>query len=491
MNKKYSFLKHFTIIGGGTLINMLLGVFTTPIITRIVDPIEYGQLSIFTMYSGIALMVLCMGLDQAFIRYYYEKPDEAYKRALLFQCIKFPILISVILSFLVISISVTGMIQFEFDTYIVVLLCIYTIIQLLYRFSLLLVRLAYKSKLYSSLNIIHKLIYIIFALPLIMLFGQDDLLSLIIATMISGAVCMIVSMLVQSNLWSILKYRPSECCISNRELIKYGYPYIFSMGVTTLFQAMDKISLNMYCSYSDIGIYSSTMTLINVFAIVQTTFNSLWAPMSIEHYSKDKEDKNFYQKGNQVITVVMFFIGLLLILCKDLFAVLLGSKYREAAYILPFLIFNPIMYTISETTVCGLVFMKKSKMQIIVAVGACAANIMGNTILVPRLGCQGAAISTGISYIVFFTLRTILSNKFFYVDYKLKKFYVLTLVTCVYAFYNTFSRFNFGSIISYVICLTFLLVLYWNTIKWCIRYGIDLIVNFINDKKEQSKEDDN
>lgn len=135
--------------------------------------------------------------------------------------------------------------------------------------------------------------------------------------------------------------------------------------------------------------------------------------------------------------------------------------------------------------------MKKSKMQIIVAVGACAANIMGNTILVPRLGCQGAAISTGISYIVFFTLRTILSNKFFYVDYKLKKFYVLTLVTCLYAFYNTFSRFNFGCIISYVICLTFLLVLYWNTIKWCIRYGIDLIVNFINDKKEQSKEDDN
>ena len=72
---KNGFLKQFTIIGGGTFFNLLLGLFSTPVITRIVAPSEYGQLSIFTMYSGIALMVLCMGLDQAVVRYYYEKEN--------------------------------------------------------------------------------------------------------------------------------------------------------------------------------------------------------------------------------------------------------------------------------------------------------------------------------------------------------------------------------------------------------------------------------
>ena len=206
--------------------------------------------------------------------------------------------------------------------------------------------------------------------------------------------------------------------------------------------------------------------------------------MSVEHYSKDKEDKSFYQKGNQIITVVMFFIGLSLILCKDLFAILLGEKYREAAYILPFLIFNPIMYTISETTVCGLVFMKKSNMQVVVALGACVTNMIGNTILVPRLGCQGAAISTGISYIVYFTLRTILSNKYYYVDFKLKRIYILTLATCAYAFYNTFYYFNIGSIISYVICLVVLIILYFDTIKWCVNYGINLMKGFLGSWKK-------
>lgn len=36
------------------------------------------------------------------------------------------------------------------------------------------------------------------------------------------------------------------------------------------------------------------MTLVNVFAIVQTSFNTLWAPMAVEHYSKDPDDKSLY-----------------------------------------------------------------------------------------------------------------------------------------------------------------------------------------------------
>ena len=477
-----SFLKHFAVIGSGTLFNLLLGVLTTPLITRIVDPVEYGQLSIFTMYSGIAVMVLCVGLDQALVRYFYEKKTEEYKRKLLLKCIVLPVLLSLIASVAFVLLTQFKIIQFEFDMLCTVLLCIYTVIQIIYRFSLLLVRLAYKSKLYSVLNILHKAVYVVAALGFLILWNEDDLLSLILATILASLVCMIVSILAQRRLWDFAKCNHDEQCVSIRELLAYGYPYIFTMGITTIFQAADKIALNTYCSYTEVGIYASTMTLINIFGIIQTTFNSLWAPMAVEHYSQDKEDKEFYKLGNQAITVVMFFIGISLILFKDVFAVLLGEKYREAAYILPFLIFNPIMYTISETTVMGLVFKKKSKMQVIVALGACVFNIIGNTILVPRFGCQGAAISTGLSYILFFTLRTLLSNKFFYVDYSLKKFYLLTSIVAVYALYNTFIKFNIGSIVGFIISLAFLIGLYNKTIIWGINYIVNLLKEMRNKK---------
>lgn len=474
-----NFLKHFAIIGSGTLINMFLGFFSTLIITRIVEPIKYGQLSIFIMYSNIATMVLCLGLDQTLVRYYYEKDNISYKRALLFRCITIPVIISIILSCIIFFLLTQNLILFEFNILLTILLCLYTIIQIIYRFSLLVVRLDYKSKLYSVLNIANKLTYIFFSLFLILFLGNDDLFSLVVATIMGVFICMVISIVTQKSLWSISKYKTSDCDILNAELFKYAYPYIFTMGITTLFQAIDKISLNIYCSYNEVGIYSSAMTLVNIFAIIQTTFNSLWTPMSIEHYTNNKKDTLFYQKGNQIITFIMFFLGISLIFFKDIFVILLGGKYQEAAYILPFLIFNPIMYTISETTVCGIVFMKKSKLQVVIALGACMTNLLGNTILVPRYGCQGAAISTGISYIVFFTLRTIFSNRFFFIDYSLKKFYLLTLNVALYAFYNTFNRFNLGAIIGYFICLIILFILYKDIVKWGINYTLNLIQSYI------------
>ena len=472
MEKKQSFLKHFTIIGGGTVINMLLGLLTEPIITRLVDPKDNGKYSIFNMYSSIAVMVLCIGLDQALVRYYYEKDTDEYKRSLLSKCVLIPIICCLAVSGIVMFLSLSGIVKFKFDPLIMGILCIFTLFQLIYRFSLLLVRLEYKSKLYSLLNIIHKLMYLGAVFPLIFLFKHDHVMALVISTTIASFVCLFTSVAANKKLWRLSKKGEDSCQTTKKELMRYGYPYILSMGLATLFSAIDKISLDIYRTDSEVGVYTSAMTLVNVFAIIQTTFNTLWQPMSVEHYTKDPEDKSFYQKGNQLITIVMFFIGLSLILFKDIFVYLLGSKYREAAMILPFLCFNPIMYTISETTVNGLVFKKKSMMQIVVSAGACATNIIGNIILVPRLGCKGAAISTGISYIVFFTLRTVLSNRYFYVDFKLGRFYILTFAAVLFSFYNPFFKFGILTVVGYVACVALLVVLYFDSVKWGLSYLI-------------------
>lgn len=469
------FLKNFMIIGTGSFLSMLLGFLTTPIITRIVDPTDYGQFSIFTMYSNLAIMVLYLGLDQSMVRYFYEEDTFEYRQALLKKCVKLPVVATIGASILAIVLYEFGILQFEFEQEVLVCLCIYTLILVVYRFSLLFIRLQYKTKIYSALGVIQKIAYIVIVFALLYFSNANHMMVLVLATMAAAFLCMVASILAEKKSWCFSSCDTAACKVPDKSLLIYGYPYIISMGVTSLFQAIDKISLNMYCSYTEVGIYSSTMTLIHIFNIVQTTFNTLWAPMAVEHYTKDKEDKAFYQKGNQVITVIMFFLGLSVILIKDVFAILLGEKYREAAHILPFLVFSPIMYTISETTVNGLVFMKKSKLQVLVAVVACVTNIIGNTILVPIYGCQGAAISTGLSYIVFFMMRTFLSNKFFYVDFKLKKFYLLTFVVSLYALYNTFVEFNAWVVVFYVICLGIMCFLYHNTIKWGYGYILGLV----------------
>ena len=257
-----------------------------------------------------------------------------------------------------------------------------------------------------------KLLFAGIAIAGCFLFQTQKLFVLTAASAVSYGVVTVVGIGSQKKLWNFKKIR-QRYPIDRKELYRYAFPFIVSMGITTIFQAIDKMSLNRYCSYEEVGIYSSAVTLVHVFAIVQTTFAAIWPPMVVEHYEKEPEDRTFYQKGFRTMSFVMFFIGISLILCKDLFVLLLGENYRGSAAMIPFLCLSPIMLTISDTTVIGITFSKKSYLQIIVSAVACATNIVGNTLLVPIMGGIGAAISTGLSYIVFFAMRTILSNRYF------------------------------------------------------------------------------
>lgn len=459
MANKKSFLNHFLVIGCGTLMNMLVGFLTTPLITRVVGTEEYGQYSIFTMYASIALMVLCMGLDQALIRFFYREDSEDYRRTLLKECWMLPLLACVILGAGLNILCYSGVIHLEFDNFVVSMLTLCVLFQVLNRLDLILLRVSYKTKLYSAIQVAYKVLFAGLALAGCLILKKNYFHILVAATTVSYAIVTVVGIVCQRRMWKFWaiteKYR-----INRQELYKYAFPFIISMGITTIFQAIDKISLNMYCSYSDVGIYASAMTLVHIFSIVQTTFNSLWAPAAMEHYESHPEDREFHLQGNRIITLIMFCIGFSLILVKDIFSLVLGRDFREAAYILPFLIFNPIMLTISETTVVGITFKKKSNMHIVVAAVSCVVNIIGNAILVPVLGCRGAAISTGVSYIVFFVARTQIANHYYVVKWKLTRFWVVTVVAVIYAGYNTFFRFGLPSLLGYFAAMAILLLLY-------------------------------
>lgn len=471
MQQKKNFISNFLVIGSSTAINMVISFFTTPIITRLVDPEAYGQIALFNMYCSIAVMVLCLGLDQSLVRFFYEKDSIAYKSRLLHICIKYPVIISLPLLFTVCVLSYHHVINFEFSSEIVFLLCIDIFISVVNRMALLILRLTYQSNRYAICNIMLKAIYVATVLILIFTVGDNYFLLMAIATIVSISIPTIYAIASSKSYWN---FRKNNENINKKIVLKYGFPMIFSMGITQLFQALDKISLNMYRTYEEVGIYSSAMSIVSVFALIQSTFNALWSPMQVEHYTKHPEDTHYISRMNQYITVVMFFLGFSLIVVKDLFALLLGPKFREAAYIMPFLIFNPIMYTISETTCSGIEKSKKSYLNIIVALIACATNFVGNSILVPILGGKGAAISTGISYIVFWIARTLFSNKYYYINYHTKKFFIITLVAVGFAAYNTFFRLSGWSVLLYFVSILMLILLYHSDIMelfgFCRQY---------------------
>lgn len=464
-NDTKSFFTGFLTLGAGTLIYMVIGVIGTPIITRLVDPADYGQMSILSVYSSIGLMLCGLGLDQTLLRYFY-RDDIQYKRKLVYICCGIPLLATVGISILLLIAWSAG---FHWVTLKeLFLLGVNVLALLLSRFATLILRLRYHTKMYSTVNIIQKTAYIFLTVLLVLFTDLSHFIALAVSTICSTLLAAVVAITFEAELWK-LPDKGYQFPLKTSELMKYGFPIMLASSINVLFTALDKLFIQHYCTMSDVGVYASAMNIVAIFNVIRTSFNAIWMPTAVEHFEKDPEDKKFYQQGNALISILMLCFGSAVVLFKDLFVLLLGNKYAAASMILPYLMFEPIMYTISETTATGIVVQKKSSYQVIVAGVSCLVNFFGNWLLTPVMGPQGAALSTGISYIVFYALRTYLSNRVFYVDYKLSRFSISLLALFAFSVYGSNHAFSWHQILMFLGVITIVVFLYRNDLLWVLK----------------------
>ena len=457
--------KHFIYVGIGTIISMIIGVVTTPIITRLYLPDAYGQYSMFITYSELVYIVLGMGMDQALARYYYDSPYDEYKNALIKKCVRFPVIVVVFLQFLIVFLTIEHASLFGIQSNAIVLIgAVYIAIQIINRFLNIILRLENRTKVLGFVGVIQKATYVIIVLVIYALFSDHNAIGLCIGALVSQVVGFMVSLWGDKAILQCKKGYNGDI-VSQKELFLYAFPFVFSIIVSSVFQALDRLFIKKYCGYYEVGIYASAMSIIHIFAVIQTSFTTIWMPNAIKRFSEGNEGKEYYSEISKKMTFIMMFLGVLLIAFKDLIIFMLGEKYRDAASIIPFLVFVPIMYTISETTVVGLIFMKKSSWQILPPSIACVVNFLGNYILVPILGGKGAAISTGISYIVFLYARTILSNKFYYIDFGIKKITCITMLIIGYALEATLCGSQVASLVIGIFVLVIIAIAYKDQLR--------------------------
>lgn len=446
-------------IGNGIV--LILGFISAPIITRIISPSEMGKFSMFNTITNLLLVIVLLGIDQSYVRYYYEEED---KSQLLKRCIKIPLVVNFIFCalFLIFYKYISIYIVDEVNFLLVVLIVFHLFGSIFSRFALIQIRMKQRAKLYSLLNILMKIFYLIFIAVFFVLY-KDSYMTLILATIIANLLMTLFAIYIEKKEW-FGKGR-NKLKTVDRELIRYGIPFVFSMAVTWIFQSADRIAIKQFCGYDEVGLYSGAMNIISLLNACQGAFTTFWVPVAYEKYSDNPNDTEFFSKINKIVSVVMLLIAILLITFKDLIVLLLGAEYREAVFIFPYLVFMPIMYTISETTVLGINFKKKTKNHIYIAIISAMVNIIGNLILVPIYGAIGAAISTGLAYIVFFATRTFIANKYYKIKLDLGKFAIATCITYVLATYSSFYTFNIGVFTISTLSIIIIILLYKDIFK--------------------------
>ncbi len=425
------FIKKFLGFSVGPVIGALISFITVPVTSHLVSADQFGLANMFTIANNIVTLIVLIGIDQAFIREYNENKD---KSKLLCNSLLIPIVASIIIGigFVVFRKSL-ALILFDNSEMIkpIILLAVCTPLFIIEKFMLISLRMQEKALQYSLWNIASKLLNLIIVV-LLLLFYRKNFESIIYATIYSQLIISAILMYLQrKNIkfskdfidWEIIK-----------SLLKFGVPLVPATVIGWGLNSMDSVFLRAMSNYTELGYYSVALKVSNVLGIIQSSFSAFWTPLAFKWKANNEKKENF-EIVSDGVALIMSIILILILLFKNIIPLIFGEGYGKIIYIIPFLMFYPIFYTMSETTTLGIYFSKKTYYNIIISIISVVVNLILNYILIPTYHAVGAAIATGISYLVFFWARTIISRKLWY-KFKIKKAVITTIVLLGVALLN-------------------------------------------------------
>lgn len=193
------------------------------------------------------------------------------------------------------------------------------------------------------------------------------------------------------------------------KLMRFSLPLIPTTVMWTFTGFSDQIFIGNLCSEGEAGIYCAAAKLPNLISMLSAVFFQAWNISAITE-NDSPERSEFYEKVCRTYESVLFIGGAALILMiKPISALLINydsfPEYSGAYLYAPVLI-TAVVFACLDIFLMGIYTAAKRTLNSLVTVSvACAANILLNICLIPRLGVHGAAIATFVCYLVCFWIR--------------------------------------------------------------------------------------
>ena len=443
-----------------TWITFALSFISAPISTRLFEPDVMGRINIYSTYSQFFSILVLFGLDQAYARFYNERPNNCTKGYLLTSCFAFTYSLIFIFGLMAFPMrkAISSFLFSETDCFTLILVFVNVFCSCTLRYLNLTYRMEQNIRMYNIQGILMvvaaKLVYIIVG------FWNPSYHIVLLASSISHFILTIVFLLIQRQRFDKLTRLDSFFA---EQLFKFAIPLIPVTIISWLNSSIPQLMIQRTMDYYYVGIFNSAMALANVIMIVQSGLNSFWVPYTYENY---KTQTGQFFKVYRCMICVLTILALLLVCFQDVIFLLLGSKYRAAKLFFPFLVLSPICYVIGEVAGVGINISKRTYFNIFVFMASVTVNIVACLLLRISLGVTGIAMATSLAAITAMVVKTVLGER----SYK-----VIT----------TYKHMIFSvAIIFSSACVTF----------WChhlmlrlIIIGLMLLVSFFFFRKEASE----
>ena len=452
----------------------MMGFITLPVITWFYSVEDIGRISMLQVVVSFSILIFCLGLDQAYVREYHEhkvKP-KLFKTAL----IPGVILISAIFGaiFIFDSHLISKWLYDIPSTYLTIISIICFLLSLISRFLSLILRMEERALAYSMSQLLPRILFLLFIVSTVWLGLTKDAYNLITAHTLSIVAVFVVFAWNTRKEWlSSLKYKIDLQEL--KQLLIFGLPLVIGGLASWGLNVMDKIFLRNMSTFLELGVYSVAVSIAGVAAIFAGIFNTIWAPM-VYKWVNEGVDLAKIDEISEHLLAAIYFVAVLSGCFSWILPYFLPKEYAAIQYLMTACLLGPLFYTLSETTAVGIAITRRSNLSMIASIGAMLVNLIGNYVLVPKMGAVGAAISTAISFWVFYILRTELSSMVWYKIPKAKSYLITTLILSVSIIDSVILRQNKLSLLIWFSLTVFGMFWFLSSIKLIYKQACKIYV---------------
>jgi len=429
---------HTFYYGLGNVISRGVTFLMLPLLTNVMEPTEYGKLGLVQTFIALVQVFLVCGMRPAIIR--YSSKDSMHTRETVFSGGLLWVIIFTLPGIALLNISASGLMPFIGLTsqrtyqYMLIILLLDAISIPAFAF----LQSAQRPRPFIIFKVLHVLIHFSGAYYLLM-FGKVGGLDSVLMANIAASAAQIIFL---APLF-LSKIRINIPLPLLKRMLAFGAPFIPNIIFVVIINVIDRALISHFMDIEQVGFYSAAAKLAMIMFLAVYAFQTAWPPFFLAH-RKDPQGPLLFSRVFTYFLLgtcgIFLLVGLFYREIASISAFgtpLIGLPYRGGLGVIPPLLAAFLFSGIYSNFCVGIHIREKTRYFPFVAFVGAAVNVIGNLLLIPKMGIMGAAVSTLCAYTAMALIIFPISRRLFPIDYEWHRIAKLGLITCLLFFVGT------------------------------------------------------
>ena len=401
-NKYKTLLDNTFLLSIGTFGSKLLTFVMVRFYTGVLTPSDYGTADLIMQTANLLLPVVSLGITNGVFRFALDREEH---RKSIFSAGLYTILLGSLI------LLAAGPLLSRSDSLheYVELICAYTLASCLHSLCAQYIRAEGKTALFAGQGIFNTALVIWFNILFLQVF-KLGVFGYVMSVVVADGICT-GYLVLREKLWKLLVPKPDDSV--TKAMLRYSIPLIPATIFWWITSVSDRYMVTWFLGTEANGLYAVACKIPTILSLLSTIFMEAWQFSAISEATGDRQVHiRFYSQVWSFFLSAMVLVGSVMIALSRLEIRILAAKsYYDAWQYVPVLAMAMVFSAFSSFMNSVYVVMEKSHLSLWTAVWGAGANILMNLWMIPRIGIQGAAIATMVSYLMCFGIRAVSARR--------------------------------------------------------------------------------